>query len=253
MNLAIVQARYASQRLPGKVMKKVLGRPLVGYIFERLKFSEHIDKIILATSNNAENDQLADYIRSINFDVFRGDEKDVLKRFYEAAKYYKAKNIIRITGDCPLIDVTLCDKLIALYLNKKVSLAYTDESIAEGLDCEVFSFSALEKCFYQAELISEREHVTLYMYNHPEQFQQISLSGNGEDQQYRLTVDEEVDFQVVEEIIKHFFQIKKDLKFSFNDIKQFLREHPPLLNKNGGVIRNEGLLKSLRDDYKVVK
>ena len=118
--LAIVQARMSSKRLPGKVLKKINGISLIEILFHRLSKSSQIDKIILATSTNEENNTLSEQIKNIGFDVFRGSEKDVLCRFYQAAKQYNPQTIVRITGDCPIIDPDLVDEVIDFFYQDPV-------------------------------------------------------------------------------------------------------------------------------------
>ena len=247
MVVAIVQARMSSSRLPDKVLKNILGKPAIGYLFERLKFSGHIHKIILATSVNPENDRLCDYIRSLGFDVFRGSEDDVLERYYLAAKKYAADTIVRITGDCPLIDPQLCDQLIDEFLKQKVDYAYLSPAFAEGLDCEVLTFSAIEKCYQNAQLISEREHVTRYIINHKDRFKIFELNNTQDHSRYRIVLDEPQDFQMLTILFENYYGALHP-RGNFLNIKEYLDAHPELIAMNAHVIRNEGILKSLQND-----
>ena len=144
--IAIVQARMGSARLPGKVLKEVNGKPLIEILFHRLPHSKKIDKIILATSNSKENDHLAKIVEKLGFEVFRGSEDDVLDRYYEAAKPYSPEAVVRITGDCPIIDPQLVDEIIGLYQENNVDYVSNTSppTYPYGLDTEVFSFKALE-------------------------------------------------------------------------------------------------------------
>ncbi len=249
MIIAIVQARMDSQRLPGKVMKEVMGKPLIGYLFERLKHAKNIDKILLATSVHESNNGLCEYAQSIGIDVFRGREDDVLDRFYQAAKLSKAKAIMRLTGDCPLIDPKLCDLLIQTFQDKNVDFVHTGQTFAEGLDCEIFSFEALEKSWKEAVLRSEREHLTMYMHNHPEFFKKMTLENSQDDSNQRFSVDEEEDFQVVRAILEALYKDENRV-FGIADIKEFLNTNEEIKNLNRHIIRNEGLKKSLEEDIK---
>ena len=167
MLLAIVQARLSSKRLPNKVLLKVCGKPLIEYLFDRLKKVRKIDKIILATSNSPKDDELIKFSNNLNIETFRGSEKDVLERFYKAAKYFKADKILRITGDCPLISPKIINKLIKYFSMINIDYAYTSERFAEGLDCEIFTYNALKKTYLSAKKQSEREHITQYIKNNP--------------------------------------------------------------------------------------
>ncbi len=249
MILAVVQARMASSRLPGKVMKPVLGRPIISYLFERLSHCRLIDKIVLATSVNSTDDKLCKYIKSEGYDVFRGSEDDVLERFYLAAKPYNPDHIARVTGDCPCLDPEVCDRLFKIYLEQKVDHAELSPEYAEGADCEIFTFRALKEAYDKATLKSEREHVSLYLNNHPELYKKILLPNGTDDSRYRITVDEKEDFMVVKAVFEALYKGKKI--FSLEDIKDFLNGHPEIFRLNSHIIRNEGLQISLRNDHVV--
>ncbi len=247
MIVAVVQARISSTRFPGKVMKKISNKPLIGYLLERLRYSKRIDKIIIATSIDKKNDSMCDYLKTNGFDVFRGSEEDVLGRFYYATKIYKPEGIMRITADCPLIDPEICDKVIELYLEEKADHVYLAPSFAEGLDCEIFSFSALKVAYNNAKTKSEREHVSLYFKNNPKSFKRITVENKTDDKRYRFTVDNPEDFEVVKAIINSLYR-KGTPPFKAWEIKQFLDKHPEIFRKNAHITRNEGLIKSLRND-----
>ena len=163
--LAIVQARMGSTRLPGKVLKKINGKPLIEILLHRLSSSKKIDKIILATSKDQMNDSLTDTVKKLDFEVFRGSEDDVLKRYYEAAKFFKPQVVVRITGDCPIIDPQLVDNIIRQYYEHDVDYTSNTDppTYPDGLDTEVFSFTALETAHKQATRPYEREHVTPFI------------------------------------------------------------------------------------------
>ena len=165
--IGIVQARMGSTRFPGKVMQAISDVPMIGLLLERLSKSSKIAKIIIATSKNKLDDSLENYLKSINYSVYRGDEGDVLKRFYLAAKQEQADVVIRITGDCPLIDAKLVDEVIEGFINSKADYASNREppTYPDGLDVEVFSMYALELAYVNASESSEREHVTPYIIN----------------------------------------------------------------------------------------
>jgi len=247
MILAIVQVRMSSARLPGKVMKEVLGKPMISYLLERLRSSRRIDKIMLATTDMPSDDPVAAYVQSIGFDVFRGSEDDVLARYYQAARQYDPEHVVRITGDCTFIDAAICDRLIAVYLERKVDYAYLGPSFAEGLDCEIFKFEVLKKACQNAQLRSEREHVTRYIHNNPGMFTKFQLDNSCDDSRYRIVLDEPEDFLVLKILIEHFLKDQK-LLCGFEEVKTYLDEHPDIQARNAHVIRNEGLLKSLQTD-----
>lgn len=209
--LAIVQARMGSQRLPGKVMKKINGKPMIGYTLEALKKSKYIDKIVLATSILKANDTLVEYAESQGVEVFRGDEDNVLKRYKMVADKYEGDIIIRITGDCPLINPIIIDNVITKYLMYDYDYVRLDvpNSFVRGMDTEVFSKSALDKTYdivcnkenmHKEEYNSFREHVTLYIYNNQDKFRVGYVKGEGkyyEAKDMNYSVDEEEDFERV--------------------------------------------------------
>lgn len=240
----------SSSRLPGKMMRKIVGKPLIGYVLDQVNAIEIVDKVVVATSIQADNDRMCVYVRRRGFAVYRGKDADVLDRYYYAASVYHPTHIVRITGDCPLIDPEICTQLIAAYLQGGYDYASLSQEYAEGLDCEIFSFTALKTAYENAVLLSEREHVTLYIHNHSSEFKKFSLPNRQDESNYRITVDEEADFQVVKAIIEH---LKKSTQpsFHFSQVKAYLDAHPEVMRLNSQIIRNEGLLKSLRHDRQV--
>jgi spore coat polysaccharide biosynthesis protein SpsF (cytidylyltransferase family) len=247
---AIVQARMTSSRLPGKVLMEIQGRPVIDYLYERLSFCPRLEIIVLATTTNREDDPLIDYIKKKRLPFFRGSEHDVLDRYYRAALKFGITHIMRITADCPLIDPEICDHLIETYLNKQMDYVVTGSTYAEGLDCEVFSFKALEMVWREARLKSEREHVTQFFHNHPEVFKMGILPNKTDDSKYRFTIDEEVDFVLVKTILVEFCRQGKSY-FTTEEIKNFLDAHPDIYQLNAHIIRNEGIKKSLKEDHVV--
>ena len=247
---AIIQARMTSTRLPGKVLMEVMGRPLLSYQIERLRFSKRIDEIIIATTMNKEDDPIAKLSRKEGLKVFRGSEDDVLDRYYQAAKEVNAKTIVRITGDCPLIDPMVVEKVISHYLVSKCDYAsnIAPPTFPDGLDTEVFSFDALEKAWEKAKWQSEREHVTPYIRNRPEIFHLENLE-NGEDlSNMRWTVDEAADL----EFVRAVYSKLETMSSGMSEVIAVLEKYPELRTLNDAIVRNEGYMKSLRED-KLVK
>lgn len=247
MTAAIVQARMTSTRLPGKVLKEVMGRPLLSYQIERLKRIGNIDKIIIATTVNKEDDPLVSLCQKEGVSFFRGSENDVLDRYYQTAKKFDIKHIMRITADCPLIDPEICDKVVNRYFEAEADYIHTGLTFAEGLDCELMSFKALERAWHEAGLKSEREHVTQYIQNHPELFKKMTVQNKTDDSKYRYTVDEREDFLVVKAIIQNLYD-KDSAPFPADEIKAFLDTNQEVFRTNEHVIRNQGLMKSLGEE-----
>ena len=244
---AIIQARMTSTRLPGKVLMEVMGRPLLSYQVERLRFSNRIDETIIATTTNKEDDPVAKLAQKEGIKVYRGSEDDVLDRYYQAAKEYGAEHIMRLTGDCPLIDPVICDLVIDSYLTSGVDFVHTGPTFAEGLDCEIFSLECLKLAWHGSKLRSEREHCTMYFHNHPEKVRTTTIVNATDDSKYRFTVDELEDFSVVKAILENLYQDNED-DVGFSEIKGFLDSNPDIFDLNKGIMRNEGLAKSLKED-----
>jgi spore coat polysaccharide biosynthesis protein SpsF (cytidylyltransferase family) len=251
MIVVIIQARMNSSRLPGKVMQKVLGKPLIAYLLERVSQAKTIDRIVLATTNKHEDDILADFVSSLGYLVFRGSEKDVLARYYNAFQCFKDEQddvnaIVRITGDCPLIEPDLIDKVVNKYLEEKLDYVALESTFPEGLDVEIFSSTMLECAFNKAKLLSEREHVALYFHNNSHLYNMSRVKNQTDDSKYRITVDEPEDFMVVKAIIENFS--KNNLVMNTKNIKDFLDNNSSIYNLNANIIRNEGLQKSLEKE-----
>lgn len=244
---AIIQARMGSSRLPGKVLMEVMGRPLLSYEIERLRFNKTIDEIFIATTVNKVDDPIAKFSEKEGLRFYRGSEDDVLDRYYQAAKKYNANHIMRLTADCPLIQPDICDRIVDTYFDSGCDYACTGESFAEGLDCEVISFKALSQAWREAKLKSEREHVTLYIRNHPERFRLVIVENKTDDSKYRLSVDEKEDYSVVKAILENLYK-RSDNYFTIEEIFAFLNAHPEIYKLNSHIIRNEGLSKSLQED-----
>jgi spore coat polysaccharide biosynthesis protein SpsF len=247
---AIIQARMTSSRLPGKVLMEVKGKPLLAYQIEQLRFAESLDKLIVATTVNSSDDLIAAYAADKGIPVFRGSEEDVLDRYYQAACNFKCHHIMRLTADCPLIDPDVCDQLRDLYYDKGVAYAKTAPSFAEGLDCEIFNYTALETAWKNARLKSEREHVTLYFKNHPELFSIANLENVINDCKYRITVDRQEDFELIKAVIEFLYKEGR-IPIHFSDIRTFLDENMQIFFINKDIVRNEGLIGSLEADDEI--
>lgn len=246
---AIIQARMLSRRCPGKVMREVMGKPLIGHMLDRLRHSKYISDCVVATSVDNSNKPLCDYLEKNNVKIFRGSEDNVLERFYLAAKKFGEDTLVRLTADCPLIDPVIVDEYIKTYFLKKVDFIHPHPSFAAGLDVEVFSFKALEEAYNNAIMKSEKEHLTQYFFNNPDKFKKTHLENRTDDSKYRITVDEEADFLVIEQIFEALYTDENTV-FGFDKIRQFLNEHEDVFNLNSSIIRGEGLLISLEEDRK---
>ena len=232
MNLAIVQARMSSTRLPGKVLKSIVGRPMISLQLERIKRARHIDEIVVATSTDRADDAIQAQCHRDDVSCSRGDLNDVLDRFYQAAKPLNSKCIVRLTADCPLIDPSVIDECIELFNSGDYDYASNtvERTYPRGLDVEAFTFAALERAWREARLPSEREHVTPYLYHHPQLFRIGYLKDKRDLSSLRWTVDYPDDFEVITAIYESLYPAHS--KFSIADILEFLENHPELKAKN---------------------
>lgn len=250
-NLAIIQARMASTRLPGKVLIKIAGRAMIEHVALRVAKAKNVDELIVVTTINPSDLPIVKFCAENDIRVFCGSEENVLDRFYQVAKLIHPKNIVRITADCPMIDPNEIDRVIKVHLLGKYD--YTANSISEkcadGEDVEVFKFSAFEKSWKQAKLASELEHVTLYIKKFPKIFKLKDAPGVLDLSGQRWTVDNEEDLDFVRAVFTRLY--KKDGFFGIKTILKLLEKNPKLNEINGHIGRNEGLKKSLVFDKKV--
>ena len=245
----IVQARMGSTRLPGKVMISVDDdNPVIFYVIKQLKESELCNKLVVATTCLKEDDKIVDFVKKIGITFFRGSTEDCLDRYYECAKKFGFSTIVRITCDNPLIDPTLVDDAIKLFNSEKYDYVTNcrERTFPQGTEIEIFSFSALEKAWKEAKKISEREHVTPYFYNNPDQFKIFNIRNNENLSHLRWTIDRKEDLEFVKKIVS---KIKKS-PILMSDILKLLKMEPELININKGYVMDEGYLKSLKEDQK---
>lgn len=256
MNLAILQARMSSTRLPNKVLKKVNGIPLLKYEYERLQKSQKIDQIILATSLDTSDDKIELFAQENSIKIFRGSLDDVLARYYECANDYKNENnidkmnIVRVTGDCPIIDPEVIDEVIEAFENGGYD--YTSNTLKptfpDGMDIEICTFNSLEYAYNNASYDSDREHVTLYIKN-SDKFNKFNYEAKSDFSNLRLTIDEENDFELIKIIIENLYE--NDPSFSYLDVVSYMTKNPNLYFINSNIRRDEGLLKSLKKDGRI--
>ena len=235
--LAVIQARMNSTRLPGKVLKKIGNSTCIEILLKRLSKSELIDRIVVVTSTNQCDDILYDKLRKIGVDCFRGEEKNVYKRFLDAFKNSEASVILRITADCPLIDPVLVDKIIRDFLNKDVDYVsnVNPPSFPDGMDVEVIDRNCLENNYSKNLNKYHLEHVTTYIREN-KKFSKSNFE-NEEDFSYiRLTLDEAIDLEVINSIFKYF---QPNIYFSLEEIIDLYKKNKSLF-KNIDLIRNEG-------------
>jgi spore coat polysaccharide biosynthesis protein SpsF len=245
--VCIVQARMSSTRLPGKVLLPLASREVLAHVLDRLAFCNTLDEVVVATSSDATDDVLAQWCRARGVPVFRGSLQNVLDRYYQCAIENKATAVVRITADCPALDPTLVDDVVRGFHAGGYDLFYLGGEFPDGLDCAVFSFAALQRAWREAALPSEREHVGPYIVNHPEWFHFGCLEKFKGLAHHRWTLDEPRDLVFLQSLFARL-QRPDGQPFLTQDILDLLEQEPELLQTNKGIVRNEGLLKSVSAD-----
>lgn len=245
----ITQARMGSSRLPGKVMLTIKDKSLLEIHLNRLSAAKKIDKIVVATTENPLDDIIEKKVIELGFDVFRGSEDDVLDRFYRTAQNYNTEYIVRVTSDCPIIDPQLIDEAINCIEEKNVDYVSNviDETFPDGQDVEVFKYSALKYAWENASIKSDREHVTPFIRNNSNLrggtlFKAFSLKSDLNFSRIRMTVDEIQDFQLMNKIINNL-----GVNATWIDYSEYILNNQ-LTSINGDILRNQGYIKSLKND-----
>lgn len=231
----IVQARMGASRLPEKPLKKSLGKTLLSYLLERLKRSKEASSLIVATTQSPKDLAIEKAALKEGVLVYRGSEEDVLSRYLEAAKLVGADVICRITADCPFIDPKLLDEMILLFKNSP-QVDYLSNTLKRtfprGMDIEIFTTKALEKAAKAANR-DEKEHVTLYLYRHPEQFQLRDFCYSEDNSHFRWTVDTVDDLKAIRKILQLLY--RKNPQFSLHDLLELAKAHPEIAKLNAHV------------------
>ena len=247
--IAIIQARMGSTRLPGKVLLDIMGKPLLAHIIDRILESKLVNSnIILATTTNPADHVLVDFANENHLDCFIGSEEDVLDRFYQAAKQAGADIIVRITADDPFKDPEIMDKIIQIMIDDNFD--YVSNTIKptypEGLDIEVFSFESLERAWKESKKTSEREHVTPYIWNHPDLFKLYNVKNDVDLSSMRWTLDTDKDLEFTKAVYERLYVPGKT--FLMRDILTILNDEPDLQKINTGIERSAGYKKSLKEE-----
>jgi len=245
--VAIIQARMGSSRLPGKSLAEIEGRPMLWHVIQRVKRACLVDRVVVATSIAPADDAIEKMCREIGVPCHRGSEHNVLDRYYHAAREEKAAQVVRITADCPLIDPQLIDQVVRRF--QRGDLDYASNTMVrtypDGLDTEVFSFSALERAWHEAVKESEREHVTPYLRSEKFRTANVENTLAFSRMHYRWTVDEREDLDFVRAVY-HAFRGKEN--FLTQDVLRLLQDQPEIEKLNSQIISNYGYYKSLFGD-----
>ena len=254
--LAITQARYGSTRLPAKILKEVSGRTLLEIHLHRILQSKLIDKLKIATTDEEGSKFIVAVADKVGVDYFKGSVEDVLTRFYDAAKSENPDYVVRLTSDCPLIDPSVIDEAIQFAIDGGYDYVRTDaKCFPDGLDTEVFKFSVLEKAFREANMASEREHVNPYIWKNGtaeggNMFKTANLQnrvGTYSASEYRITIDEPEDFEVIRSLI-----MALDIEKTWKEYIDYLETHGEIKLLNSKFGYNEGYDKSVFND-KIIK
>jgi len=234
--VAIIQARMGSTRLPGKVLKDLGGQSVLARVVARLRRSRLIHELLVATTDLPADDAIVAECNCLSVQAFRGDQDDVLDRYFRAAQSVEADLVVRITSDCPLIDQEITDKTVAAFLQAQPDYASNalTRTYPRGLDTEVISFKALARAWHEARKPYEREHVTPFIYEHPDEFKVLSVTGDEDLSGNRWTVDTAEDMEFVRAIYSRF---QASDAFSWRDVIDLLRREPQLAELNREVVQ----------------
>jgi spore coat polysaccharide biosynthesis protein SpsF len=232
--VAIIQARMGSTRLPGKVLLDLAGETVLARVVNHVRRSHLIAETLVATTNHSADDPIVEECRMFGVAISRGDENDVLDRYFQAAQALSAEAVVRITSDCPLIDPEITDKTIAAFLASRPDYASNvlERTYPRGLDTEVFSMDALGRAWREARKPYEREHVTPYIHEHPEKFKLLSVTGDEDHSDHRWTVDTPEDLEFVRAV---YARVGNKTEFSWRDVLSVLDRHPELSEINRSV------------------
>lgn len=235
MTAAIIQARTASTRLPGKVLLPAAGKPLLAHLIERLRFCRALDEIIVATSDQPGDEAIADLCGALGVPVFRGSEADVLDRYYRAALCYGVDTVVRICSDCPLLDPRMVDELVAVFRKRRheFDLVTSRYPMTYPDACDVLSFDALEHAWRSAADPFEREHVVPYFWRHELRVYNKTYPG-GLSRKYRWTLDYPEDYELVRVVYAALY--RAGACFGREEIVRFFEENPHVALLNSGYI-----------------
>jgi len=246
--LAIIQARMGSSRLLNKVLMELKGKTVLERVVERVLQSQYIDDVIVATTIEKQDLAIVKLCADKDIRVFCGSETDVLDRYYQCAKLLSPDHVVRITADCPMIDVDVMDLVISTHLNNASDYSSNtlEPTYPDGLDTEIMKFSVLEEAWQKAKLMSQREHVTQYII-HNDRYSKSSIENDVDYGNERWTLDTDNDYSFIKCVYNELYDINPN--FGFGDIISLLNKKPELRMINNDSKRNEGLSKSLKNDY----
>jgi len=228
--VTIIQARMGSTRLPGKVMLDLHGKTVLARVVERVPRSGLAQEVVVATTAKAADDLIVRECHRLRVEVFRGREDDVLDRYFRAARKAGADAIVRICSDCPLIDPAIIDKTVAEFLSSSADYASNalDRTYPRGLDAEVVKLEALERCWREANRFYQRSHVTPYIYENPQLFEVLRVTGDVDYSQHRWTLDTPEDYEFLQAV----YERMPDDRFLWRDVLELLEREPEIAELN---------------------
>jgi len=241
MVIGLIQVRMGSTRLPGKSLMEINGKPMLWHLIKRVEKSKLIDKIVIATTVEKQDDAIEEFAKKEGIDCFRGSEMDIMDRLYNALKAFNGDIGVRITGDCPLVDHQVIDKLIGYYLEHKDEFDIVTNIFPpthpQGLSVEVFPREILERALNEMNDPFWREWVTVYFYENPDKYRVANIKNEENFAHHRWTVDYEEDYKFVDAVFSALGPNGED--FTMEDILKFLVKHDEIYNLNRGFKRNE--------------
>lgn len=244
MTAIFVQARMSSSRLPGKVLLDLGGKPVLRWVVDRCRQARFATSVVVLTSAQRDDDAIASYCEAEGIDFLRGPLEDVLERFYLASEFYNVKNFVRVTADCPFIEPTIIDTVIANGICNKYDYTGLSGDFPDGLDCTFFSRNAVTVAHLRANKSYQREHIGQYIEENANDFSCGSIVIFDNDFGLRLTLDEHADYVFLQKIV----QLLNNHSFNILDILELHYKKPHLSKINSRIIRNAGLIKS-KDTY----
>lgn len=243
----LIQARLGSKRLKKKIFLKINSKTILDYMISQLKKIENEFPIIIITTHKKIDDEIINYCRKNNISYFRGNEKNVLKRYYDASTKYKVKSIVRLTSDCPLVDPDTISNLYKIFQKNNLDYITTDSSFPDGNDVEIMNFKSLSKIYNSAKLNYQKEHPTQYIHDNIQLFKMKKVSCMNNYNHLRYTLDEYEDYLLLDKLINELILNNKIQPFKLSDIIEII-EKKKMNSINSNIIRNEGLLISKHNE-----
>lgn len=250
MIAAIIQARMTSTRLPGKIMLQACNKTFLTHMLERVNRSKMLDKIMIATTKNQTDDIIEEFCKSNNIECYRGSEDDLIDRYKMAADKISADVVVRLTSDTPLLDPAIIDKMIVTYQNNNYDLVCNNfplpRTYPDGMNVEVFSYKVLNEIHKEAKKPSDREHVTFFVWMHPEKYRSYRVDYEKDLSNYRFNLDYYDDYLFLKSVFEGIYP-NNDL-FTMEDVIDWLDEHPDVLKLNETIKPHMGILNSFDKD-----